>query len=255
MRLLLKARCFPASEPVAREKKTRKRCTWGFVDTDRPRPNPSAPMGADSRAPLGVDYHLHHPSGGSRSFPLVTVAPSDRGLAEASHPPPPPPLNLVNPYMAKSFGWVLPPPPSQTDWVPAGPRPVAARVGVRPAGHSPAFQAQSGFVGPAGDWLGARRLVENLVSAQRGGERRAAPPPPPGGGAFICSRRLALPAWEPAHNHSLLSHLSTPKPPSHSPPATCSSPNPWRTPPPNFSPLSFPLFLPAYPSLAHTDSP
>lgn len=172
-------------------------------------------------------------------------------IGRAFPPTPTPAPQLVNPYMAKSFGWVLPPPPSQTDWVPAGPRPVAARVGVRPAGHSPAFQAQSGFVGPAGDWLEARRLVENLVSAQRG-ERRAAPPPPPGGGAFICSRR---PAWEPAHNHSPLSHLSTSKPPSHTPPATCSSPNPWRTPPPNFSPLSFPLFFPAYPSLAHTDSP
>lgn len=213
------------------------------MDTDRPRPNPSAPMGAGSRAPLGVDYHLHHPSGGSRSFPLVTVAPSDRGLAEASHPPPPPPLNLVNPYMAKSFGWVLPPPPSQTDWVPAGLRPVAARVGVRPVGHSPAFQAQSGFVGPAGDWLEARRLVENLVSAQRG-ERRAAPPPPPGGGAFICSRR---PAREPAHNHSPLSHLSTSKPPSHTPPATCSSPNPWRTPPPQLLPSLVSPFSPCLP--------
>lgn len=158
--------------------------------------------------------------------------------------PPLPPLSLVNPYTAKSFGWVLLPPPSQTDWVPAGPRPVAARVGVRPAGHSPAFQAQSGFVGPAGDWLGARRLVENLVSAERG-ERRAAPPPPPGGGAFICSRR---PAREPAHNHSPLSHLSTSKRPSHTPPATCSSPNPWRTtPPPQLLPSLVSPFSPCLP--------
>lgn len=114
---------------------------------------------------------------------------------------PPPPFCVVNPCEARSSGWViLPPHPSQTDWVPAGPRPVAARVGVRPVGHPPAFQAQSGFVGPAGDWLGARRLVENLVSAERGGERRAAPPPPPGGGASLSS---SGPAREPAHNHSL----------------------------------------------------
>lgn len=200
-----------AASPESLMCKTGKWCTWGFVDTDRPRPNPSAPMGADSRAPLGVDYHLHHPSGRSRSFLLVTVAPSDRRLAEASLPTPPPPLSIVNPYVARSSGWVLPPPPSQTDWVPAGPRPVAARVGVRTAGHSPALQAQSGFVGPAGDWLGARRLVENLVSAQRGGERRAAPPPPPGGGAS------SVRADQPSQPGSL--HTTTPRSRTFPPPS------------------------------------
>lgn len=225
------------------EKKTGKRCNWGFVDTDRPRPTPSAPVGACSRALLGVDYHPHNQGGGAQSFLLVTVAPSDRRLAE--HPPP---FCVVNPCEARSSGWViLPPHPSQTDWVPAGPRPVAARVGVRPVGHPPAFQAQSGFVGPAGDWLGARRLVENLVSAEKGGERRAAPPPPPGGGASLSS---SGPAREPAHNHSLPA-LAPFHPQAPIQLSTCillfsqSLGNP-----PPLSPPSFFLAPPAYPTLA-----
>lgn len=137
--------------------------------------------------------------------------------------------------------------------MPAGPRSVAARVGVRPAGHPPAFQAQSGFVGPAGDWLGARRLVENLVSAERGGERRAAPPPPPCGGASFSSRGPALPAREPAYNHSLpilapFHPQTSIHPALHLPPALL--PIPGDLPSPHLSPPSFSLAPPAYPILA-----
>lgn len=68
-------------------KKDRKTVHLGLCG-HRPRPTLSAPMGACSRAPLGVDYHPHKQGGWARSFLLVTVAPSDRRLAEL------PPLTL-----------------------------------------------------------------------------------------------------------------------------------------------------------------
>lgn len=114
---------------------------------------------------------------GPQPFLLAAVTPVD-----VDWPRPAPLPCAINPCAARPAGWLGEPPPSapQTARVPAGPRSAAARVGVSPAGRLPALPAQSGFVGPAGGWLGARRRVENLVSSGREGERRAAPPPLPG---------------------------------------------------------------------------
>lgn len=97
----------------------------------------------------------------------------------------------------------------QTGRVPAGPRPAAARVGVRLAGHSPALPAQSGFVGPARVWLGARRRVENLVSAGLG--RRTQ------GGAPSSAQAVAPPSAR-ADQPFQPQRPNTPSPPPFLPP-------------------------------------
>lgn len=142
----------------------------------------------------------------------------------------------------------------QTGRVPAGPRPAAARVGVRLAGHSPALPAQSGFVGPARVWLGARRRVENLVSAGLG--RRTQ------GGAPSSAQAVAPPSAR-ADQPFQPQRPNTPSPPPpfypqiHVPPSVLSrpSPNPWGPSPIPLAFLSFPSGSPAYPSPTHTDSP
>lgn len=211
----------------------------------RPRPPPPAPMGACSRHPRDRSPPPQQCGGPGPFHWLPSHLPTADWQSVPSPAPHPPPFCVVNPCAARFPDWVLRPPPAQTDWVPAGPSPVAARVGVRPAGHPPAFQAQSGFVGPAGDWLGARRLVENLVSAERGGERRAAPPP------------LRPPARPPGSQHTTthsLPALAPFHPQAPIPLSTCillfsQSPG---LPPPNthLSPPSFSLAPPAYPTLA-----
>lgn len=130
----------------------------------------------------------------------------------------------------------------QTGRVPAGPRPAAARVGVRLAGHSPALPAQSGFVGPARVWLGARRRVENLVSAGLG--RRTQ------GGAPSSAQAVAPPSAR-ADQPFQPQRPNTPSPPPFSTPKSTSRPRSYPAhlpipgdPPPYLSPSSLSLLVP-----------
>lgn len=148
-------------------------------------------------APQGVG-----PGRRASGLPIGCCRARRRRLAETCYPGP----CVINPCAAASSGRVgVPPPTQQTVRVPADPRTAAARVGVRPAGCPPALSAQSGFVGPDGGWLGARRRVENLVSSGLGrrtqggapSSAQAGAPPSARGDQPSQPRRLYTPPQPP----------------------------------------------------------